>query len=90
MVTKPPAFTRGVTCKVTPVLRYSISLTVGALASIVLVEVRVGIGISSPTLIVAVWLSSTISDGEERMLTLLSAASALIAARTWPALSITA
>src|SRR3989304_1343124 len=68
MVTRPLLFTRGVTSSMTPVVLYWISFTVGAAGSILLTDCRDGMGISSPILILAVWLSSTIREGEDRTL----------------------
>ncbi len=68
MVTKPPVLTRGVTRRITPVSKYSISLTTGASSAVTPTADRVATGTWSPTWISAVWLSSTISDGDEMML----------------------
>ena len=53
----------------TPVSRWSTSLTVGASESVLLTEDRVVTGTWSPTSSLPVWLSSTTMDGAESTLT---------------------
>ena len=71
-VTRPPELTRGVTARMTPVSRYSIELTIGASAEIVLCDDCVEIGTWSPTCSVAVSLSRTNSCGADITLTVVT------------------
>ena len=67
--TAPLTLIRGRTCRMTPVLRYSMLLTTGASTSSTLTAWRVVIGTSSPTVSVASRLSWTTTDGEDSTLT---------------------
>ena len=72
-VTMPLAFTRGVTSRFTPVLRYCTEFTIKGLSVTALVVVWVTIGTSSPTRKCATRLLSTRTLGDESMFTSVSA-----------------
>src|SRR4029079_13526639 len=67
MVTRPVELTRGITLRMTPVSRYWIELTIDPVNS--LWADCVVTGISSPTLRIAGWLSTTHTEGEETTFT---------------------
>src|SRR6476469_6794969 len=65
MVTNPEGLTRGITCRITPVSRYSMEFMIGEPGDVVSCCSCVVIGTWSPTFMVAGWFSSTTIEGEE-------------------------